>query len=77
MRTPELPMRLAPLWLPNSWLVVDCAGQFRDVSETTCLDLGYSRDELLQLAMQSIDPGFDPLEVRKSIEASPAAAMHR
>ncbi len=42
--------------------------RFLDVNEKACLDLGYSREELLSLRVLDIDPTLDPSSVQRMLE---------
>jgi PAS domain S-box-containing protein len=43
-------------------------GRFLDVNERACLDLGYSREELLALSVPDIDPTIDQPSFRKAVD---------
>ena len=45
--------------VPDSFLEHDLSGRIIDVNRTACANLGYSREELLSMAIADIDPDYD------------------
>lgn len=61
---------------PHGFFVHDEQGRFIDVNEQSCIDLGYSREELLALTINDISSGGAPDEnIQKWKSAPPGLAM--
>lgn len=63
--------------LPYGFFVHDVHGRLLDVNEQSCIDLDYSREELLSLTINDISRGADVAEnATKWMSASPGLAMN-
>jgi PAS domain S-box-containing protein len=57
---------------PPGFFVHDEQGRFIDVNEQSCIDLGYSREELLSLTINDISRGANPEENAEKWRNAPA-----
>lgn len=63
--------------VPDGFFVHDVTGRFLDVNARSCTDLGYTRDELLQMSINDISCGADPAANAARWRDVPAGlAMH-
>lgn len=63
--------------VPDGFFVHDATGRFIDVNAQSCVDLGYSRDELLTMSIIDISAGASAEDnIRQWAEAPIGFAMH-